>query len=213
MHTTSMQSFYATAASVAGALIGLLFVAVTVAHDRPSEDPRSTHQLPAAAALTAFTNTLCVSLFGLIEHGQVAIPAAGSGIAGMLFVLTSLPSLIRGHDRRGHNLMILGLLALTLTAQLTVGLRNTGHPATPAVQQTTAVIIVICFLTGIARSWELIGGQQIGIAGAISALLRHQRQTVADPTARSTTTTSSRAANSSTGAPVDLTWNQPSPSR
>jgi hypothetical protein len=97
MHTTSMQRFYATAASVAGALIGLLFVAVTVAHDRPSEDPRSTHQLPAAAALTAFTNTLRVSLFGLIEHGGVAMPAGGPqtihrragvpGDAGMLHEL------------------------------------------------------------------------------------------------------------------------------
>jgi hypothetical protein len=71
-------------------LIGLLFVAVSVAHDRASENPRSRQQIPAAAALTASTNTLCVSLLGLIEHGQVAIPAAGSDIAGLLFVLASL---------------------------------------------------------------------------------------------------------------------------
>ncbi len=95
MLATSLQSFYATAASVAGALIGLLFVAVTVARDRPGENPRSRHQIPAAAALTAFTNTLCISLFGLIEHGQVAIPAAVSGIAGILFVFASLISLVR----------------------------------------------------------------------------------------------------------------------
>jgi hypothetical protein len=81
MHSTSMQSFYATAAGVAGALIGLLFVAVSVAHDRPDKDRRSGHRIPAAAALTAFTNTLCVSLFGLIEHGQIAAPA-GADIAG-----------------------------------------------------------------------------------------------------------------------------------
>lgn len=211
MHTTSFQSFYATAASVAGALIGLLFVAVTVVRDRPSHTPQTGHQIPAAAALTAFTNTLCVSLFGLIDHGQVAIPAAGSGIAGILFVLASLRSLIRGGHRCSHDLLILTLLAVTFTAQLITGLRNTGHPAAPALQHTTAIIIVICFLTGIARSWELIGGQRIGIAGGIHALLNHRRHTVEEHSAQRTTATQARAASSSTGAPVDLTWSRSSP--
>ena len=148
---------------------------------------------PAAAALTAFTNTLCVSLFGLIEHGQIAAPAAGADIAGIVFVLASLLSLIRRGDRRGNDLSILGLLAVTFTAQLITGLRNIGDPAAPAVQHTAAIIIVVCFLSGIARAWELIGGQRVGIAGGIHALLRHRRQTMDEPSSRQTTATEARA--------------------
>lgn len=130
MHSTSMQSFYATAAGVAGALIGLRFVAVSVAYGRSDKDRRTGHRIPAAAALTAFTNTLCVSLFGLIEHGQIAAPAAGAGIAGIVFALASLLSLIRRGDRRG-DLSMLGLLAVTFTAQLITGLRNTAIQPRP----------------------------------------------------------------------------------
>jgi hypothetical protein len=62
MTATSLQSFRATAAGVAEGLIGLLLVAVSVAHHRPSEDHRSGHRIRAAAALTAFTNTLVAAL-------------------------------------------------------------------------------------------------------------------------------------------------------
>jgi hypothetical protein len=212
-----MQSFQATAAGVARALIGLPLVAVSVAHDRPDKDRRSGHRIPAAAALTAFTNTPCVSLLGQIEHGQIAAPAAGAdiagiaGIAGIVFVLASLLSLIRRGDRSGNDLSILGLLAVTFTAQLITGLRNIGDPAAPAVQHTAAIIIVVCFLSGIARAWELIGGQRIGIAGGIHALLRHRRQTIDEPSARQTTATEARGPGSSTRAQVDLIWSRSSP--
>jgi hypothetical protein len=174
MHASSLQSFYETAAGVAGALIGLLFVAVSVAHERSGEDPRSRHQLPAAAALTAFTNALCVSLFGLIENGRIALPAAGFGIAGMLFVFASLLAVVRRPERRSHHLVILGMLLTTFAAQVITGLRNTDHSSAAGVQQTVAILVVVCFLSGIARSWELLGGQRTGIAGGIQALLGRQ---------------------------------------
>ena len=215
MPTTSLQSFYSASAGVAGALIGLLFVAVYVARDRSGEDHRSGHRVRAGAALTAFTNTLCVSLFGLIEHGGVAIPAAASAIAGVGFVLASLLSLVGAGDRRASDFVILGLLTVTFSAQLFTGRCNTGDPAALGVQQTIAIIVVICFLGGIARSWELIGGPRIGVGFELHALLRHRRQTTDDPPARRTAATgsrqslsSSRGSSSATGAGVDLAWSR-----
>jgi hypothetical protein len=176
MHTSSLQTFYSTAAEVSGALIGLLFVAVSVAHGRPQDGPHSGHRIPASAALIAFTNTLCVSLIDLIDYGQIAVAAAISGALGMVFVLASLLSLVRSGRRDGHDIVILGLLSLTFTAELIAGLCNTDHPAAQGVQHTVAFIILVCFLTGIARSWELIGGRRITLVGEIRGLLRHRRR-------------------------------------
>ena len=130
-------------------------------------------------------------------------------------MLASLLSLVGGGDRSARDFVILGLLTVTFGAQLLTGLCNTGHPAALGVQQTIAIIVVICFLSGIARSWELIGGPRIGVGFELHALLRHRRQTTDDPPARRTAATgsrqslsSSRGSSSATGAGVDLAWSR-----
>jgi hypothetical protein len=64
MTTASAHEFFAASAGVAGALIGLLFVAISVAPKRIiGPDASEVHGVRAAAALTAFTNALAVALF------------------------------------------------------------------------------------------------------------------------------------------------------
>jgi hypothetical protein len=212
MTSASLQTFYATAAGVAGALIGLLFVAVSVAHDQTRDDLRPSHRIRAGAALTTFTNTLLVSLFALIERGQVATPSAACAVAGELFVLAAFLSIAGGGDQHPQDFVILGLLAVTFTAQLITGIANMNDPAAPAVQQTIAIIIVGCFVIGIHRSWGLIGGQRTA-PELKPRLPRRRRRAVNDPSALQAAATGSPASSSTslgsrsaTHATVEVIW-------
>jgi hypothetical protein len=172
----SIRDFFTASASVGGALIGLLFVAISVGANRfRDEEDGQLHRVRAAAALTAFTNSLSVSLFALIPGEKIGGAAVAVAVVGLTFVLASLLSLIRLRQVRWRNvrdeLFLVGL-AVTLVYQLILGWQVLAHPDDSGDVETIAILVVTCFLFGISRSWELIGGPTIGIRREVTALVR-----------------------------------------
>jgi hypothetical protein len=82
------HDFFAAIAAVSGALIGLLFVAVSLAPERTvGGAATAVAKATAGLAVIAFTNTLVVSLLALIpgEHvGVAAVVMAGWSISATL---------------------------------------------------------------------------------------------------------------------------------
>ena len=178
-----MNDFFTASASVAGALIGLLFVAISVASDRlRAGTDGQVHRIRAVAALTAFTNSLSVSLFSLIPGHKLGPTAISVAAVGLTFVLASLLSLIRLRRQvrwaTVRDALFLVGLAFTFVIQLLDGIDVTAHPGNSGDVDTIAILVVICFLLGIGRSWELIGGPSIGIRKEVAAMVRaHQAST------------------------------------
>jgi hypothetical protein len=172
-----MHDFFAASAGVAGTLIGLLFVAISVASDRlaRAEADGQLHRIRAVAALTAFTNSLTVSLFTLIPGQKIGWTSVSVAVIGLTFVVASLLSLIRLRQVRWSTVrdavFLLGL-AVTFVIQLIQGAHVIAHPDGSGAVETIAELVVVCFLLGIARSWELIGGPSIGLRHEVAALVR-----------------------------------------
>jgi hypothetical protein len=171
---SSFHQFFAASAGVAGALIGLLFVALSVAHGRPGSDMGSqTHRVRASAALTSFTNALTVSLFALVPGIELRWPAFVVGVLGLLFVAGSLLSLRRlrhTHPVAPRDTVFLAGLLATFGLQLYYALRLLSNAHDVGAARGIAVIVIVCFLIGIARSWELVGGPTIGFTNELAAL-------------------------------------------
>lgn len=178
-----LRDFFVAGAGAAGALIGLLFVAVSVSTARLADESLQHYRVRASAALTAFTNALVVSLFALIPGHKVGLATVIVATLGLTFVLASALSLARAHQlrwRAARDFVFLLGLATTFAIQAVAGAIVMAHPDDSGTVDTIAILVIVCFTIGIARAWELIGGPTIGITGEISALAR-RRHTATPP--------------------------------
>ena len=165
---------------MAGALIGLLFVAISVASERVlGPDASHIHGIRAAATLTAFTNALTVSLFGLVPGFGPGGAATAVAVLGLIFILAALgrsaPATRAGQIQLRELSFLIGL-AVVFVIQLIVGIKLDKHPHDHDSLQTICVLVIVCFLLGIERAWELVGGPKV----RLWRLLAHRPETDAD---------------------------------
>ena len=118
------DAYFGAAATASAALIGLLFVAVSVRDDTIF----GPHAVPGgeALAITAFiglVNSFVVSLLGLIPKTNIGEPAV---IMGVISIVSTVRLYRRLHA--GRNLIVLAIALLAYAAQIGYGVLLIRHP-------------------------------------------------------------------------------------
>jgi hypothetical protein len=171
----SFHDFFVATAGVAGALIGLLFVALSIVQDRlTGPEAAQAHRIRALAALTSFTNALSVSMFALIPGAGIGGTAAVVAIVGLVFVAASVLSVLRVRAQQPtapREVTFLLGIAVMCVLQLWFGIRSVRDDSVEAARGI-AILVGVCFFVGIERSWELIGAPSIRLRRELIAALR-----------------------------------------
>jgi len=174
------REFFVAATGAAGALIGLLFVAVSVF---PEHARRATTRVQfhsrASAALLVFTNALVISLAALVPGvslGWWAVIAGGAVIVFALGTARSVAEAARRREARGDAIwLVLGLLVIG-GFEVYAGTRLvTGLDLDLDAVQTLNYVVIGDLAYGISRAWQLVGLRNTGLWSSLLLIAGRDR--------------------------------------
>ncbi len=167
-------TFFSASTGAGAALVGLLFVAVSLAPEQIV-----TRQAPverrsvAGSAFTALINAFFISLGALIPHfnfGTVIVPVSSVSLLTSLFQAWSLLRLRKGWQsflRRAFLVFLnLGLYGL----ELRQGVGLITDPTQVGFVYGLLFVLLGIFALGLTRAWELLGAQRYGFGGWLNPL-------------------------------------------
>lgn len=176
MSQQDFNNFFLALAGAAAGLIGLLFVAVSVAPESSVQTRAPVERRAlSTSAYTALLNAFVIALGALLPQqlqalGGFVIFMAALGVVDTL----TLGRQLLWHPRNWRNAVrrsflfvsSLGLYAFELNDGITlIYVRNQPAVLFPL----TYVLIGIC-VTGMARAWQLLGARRTGLGGWLSIL-------------------------------------------
>jgi hypothetical protein len=165
-------SFLVASTGASAALLGLLFVSVSIAPERVfGETAQPGRRALALSSFTALANAFFISLSGLIPHVSFALfVIIASGIA----LSQSLSLLLTARDwRRERRLLRSITMFVAATAvygtELFIGVELYGNGADTGLITVLLQVLLAVFAIGLARAWELLGAPRVrGLAsGAV----------------------------------------------
>jgi hypothetical protein len=175
MVSPGLVSFFTASVGAGAALIGLIFVAVSIAPERtvmigaPLE-----RQAVAASAFSALINAFFISLFALIPGeslGWVTLTMSLLGLWSTVFLgwnLLKHPLGWRNAIRR-LSLILVGIIVYGFELYSAVMLIKA--PSDPYAAFTLATLVGIAYGLGLTRAWQLLGARRFSLANWLNPLL------------------------------------------
>lgn len=178
MIPSSFTPFFAASAGAAAALIGLLFVAVSVRPEKVfGEAAEAQNTLAASASFTALLNAFFISMGALIPGANLAIFVFTLGPIAILnsavLAIDAFRQPTRTAVMRAVGLVVVALALYGYELMNANQLIQTPRDVGP-VYNITATLLGV-YIYGVARAWQLLGANRRGVLSLLVPWLRHAR--------------------------------------
>ena len=168
-----LSNYFLATAGAGAALLGLLFVAVSISPERiASRRAPIERQAVAASTFTALVNAFFISLGALIP-GSLGLVGLIMSFLGLLNSLALGGHLLR-HPKNWQNFLrrvFLILISLAIYgAEFYYALRLTITPSAVDSAYTLASLLLAVYSVGLIRAWELLGVNRFGLLSWLNPL-------------------------------------------
>src|SRR6266699_3360279 len=161
-------------ASAGAALVGLLFVAVSIAPEQMvTRRAPVERQAVAGGAFTALINAFFISLVALIPHinfGLVIVPFSCLCLLTSLIQAWHLLRLRKGWQSFVRRAFMVFLSVALYGLELVNGLQLITTPSQVGIVYGLVSCLIGAFAVGLIRAWELLGAHRYGLLGWLSPL-------------------------------------------
>ena len=174
MVTAEFQPFFTASVAASAALIGLLFVSVSIAPERVFGDQSDVvRQAQALSAFTALANIFFISLLSLIPDVTFGLVV---WIVSLPAILQTLALLRLTRHWRSAGIAIRGLLLFLASAaiygyEFAIGVQMWLKPANKGVLISLLFVLIGAYAVGLGRAWELLGAPRMGFLTGMIDLL------------------------------------------
>lgn len=167
-------NFFIASASAGGALVGLLFVAVSISPEQivAAQAPME-RQAVAGSAFTALMNAFFISLFALIPNFNIGFVIMPFSAVCLLTILIQAWHLLRPRKSWPSLLRRAFLVSLSVALyglELWNGFQLFTDPSQPGNVYGLISCLLGAFALGLIRAWELLGVRRYGLLGWLNPL-------------------------------------------
>jgi hypothetical protein len=187
----AFASLFVGSMGAGAALVGLLFVAVSIKPERiTARGAPPEPQAVASSAFTALVNAFFISLGGSVPGLNIGIVALWTSLVSLAQTLNLGRKLWRGRPGLLRTMRRLALVMLSVVIyglQLRYALQFLGTPRQVGALYGLVFLLFAVYAIGLGRSWELLGARREGpFASWLSPLqdVAEAAQSAADVDAR-----------------------------
>ena len=182
MVPATFANYFMAMAGAGGALIGLLFVAISINPERMvGRAVYAEPQAVAASAFTALANGFFISAAGLLPGQEVigptaAVLASASLLNSALLAVRAMPPMFRRARRNRRWRGVLAMATMILISAFVYGdelvnaIALVRTPAGTGAIFVLATLVLVVYGIALIRSWELLGAPRSGISGWLNPL-------------------------------------------
>ncbi len=167
-------NFFITSATVGGALIGLLFVAISLSPERTvlASAPLES-RIVAGGTFTAMFNAFIISLGALLPHTNIGWFAIVLGTIGIINNLNQWRILLNPWPSWQNVLRRTWLIVLGLCLYITefvCAIQLLFSPTNEAPVSYLGLSVLLIYCIALIRAWELLGVQRTGLLAWLNPL-------------------------------------------